>query len=124
MRKRILVLGLIIGILLTVAACSSSAKNTASISQEQSTAVATTAPADLELTLDELAKYNGKDGQPAYIAVDGIIYDVTNSPKWKNGEHNGFKAGNDLTNEIKNISPHGVKILERLNKVGTVKTTP
>lgn len=31
----------------------------------------------LELTLEELAAYDGKDGNPAYIAVDGVIYDVT-----------------------------------------------
>ena len=46
-------------------------------------------------TLDELKQYNGKDGKPAYVAVDGIVYDVSASDKWKNGDHNGFEAGND-----------------------------
>ena len=33
-------------------------------------------------TLEELAKYNGKDGNPAYVAVNGIVYDVTNNAAW------------------------------------------
>lgn len=59
----------------------------------------------------ELKQYNGKDGKPAYVfAVDGIVYDVSASDKWKNGDHNGFETGNDLTDEIKNVSPSfGVK---------------
>jgi len=69
-------------------------------------------------TLDELKQYNGKDGKPAYVAVDGIVYDVSASDKWKNGDHNGFEAGNDLTDEIKNVSPHGVKMLDRAPVVG------
>ncbi len=55
----------------------------------------------LELTLEELKEFNGKDGKAAYIAVDGVIYDVTNSSRWKNGEHNDFFAGNDLSEGIK-----------------------
>ncbi|MPM70743.1 hypothetical protein SDC9_117703 [bioreactor metagenome] len=72
----------------------------------------------LELTLAELAKYNGKDGNPAYVAVDGIIYDVSAYPKWKNGDHNGYSAGNDLTEIIKTKSPHGVAKLNGVPVVG------
>ena len=75
----------------------------------------------LELSLEELAKFNGKDGARAYVAVDGIIYDVTDSALWKDGGHNGFEAGQDLTEEIKDKSPHGLKVLERMPKVGTLK---
>lgn len=74
--------------------------------------------AQLELTVAELAQYNGKDGQPAYIAIDGVIYDVSDVPQWKDGEHNGFTAGNDLTEQIKTISPHGVSKLTGLPVVG------
>lgn len=129
MKKHIFILGLLMSVLLVTTACGSTAKKTDANPSSQDTAsetaaaTETAAPADLELTLDELSKYNGMDGQPAYIAVDGIIYDVTNSPKWKNGKHNGFQAGNDLTDKIKNVSPHGLKVLERLNKVGTLKTS-
>ena len=72
-------------------------------------------------TLEELAAYNGKDGNPAYVAVDGIVYDVTNSNFWRNGGHNGFSAGNDLTTEIKEKSPHGVDNLKRVPVVGELK---
>lgn len=73
---------------------------------------------ELVLTLDELAKYDGKNGNPAYVAVDGVIYDVTNVPEWKNGEHNGYTAGKDLTDAIKNVSPHGVSKLKNVPVVG------
>ena len=72
----------------------------------------------LELTLDQLKQYDGKNGNPAYVAVDGVIYDMTNVPQWKNGEHNGYSAGNDLTDIIKNKSPHGVKQLKGIPVVG------
>ncbi|NLB42562.1 MAG: hypothetical protein GX815_09960 [Clostridiales bacterium] len=74
-----------------------------------------------EFTLEELAEYNGEDGKKAYIAVDGIVYDVTNSSPWRGGKHNGFTAGRDLTKEIKNDSPHGVPKLANVPVVGKVK---
>ncbi len=72
----------------------------------------------LELTLEELKQYDGQNGNPAYIAVDGIIYDVTNVREWKNAQHNGYTAGNDLTDAIKNVSPHGVSKLNGVPVVG------
>lgn len=83
---------------------------------------ATPQPSDPQVTLtaEELSAFNGKDGQPAYIAVDGVIYDVTKVSFWKNGEHNGFAAGQDLTEEIKTKSPHGVSKLRGLPVVGTL----
>jgi predicted heme/steroid binding protein len=72
----------------------------------------------LELTLEELSEYNGKDGSRAYVAVEGIIYDVTDLGAWKNGMHNGVSAGKDLTDEIMNQSPHGTSTLSKAEKVG------
>ena len=73
-------------------------------------------------TLEELANYDGQGGRPAYVAVDGVVYDLTNSAAWRNGKHNGFTAGKDLTDEIKEISPHGVKNLEGIPVVGKLAT--
>ena len=74
----------------------------------------------IELTLEELSTYDGKDGNKAYIAVDGNIYDVTNIKQWVGGEHNGYFAGKELTTEIKTISPHGLTPIQSLTPIGTI----
>ncbi len=82
----------------------------------------TTAPEDKVFTTEELATYNGQNGNPAYVAVDGVVYDVTDVPEWKGGDHWGrFTAGKDLTDEIKKQSPHGVGKLEGVPVVGTLE---
>lgn len=59
------------------------------------------------MSFNELALYNGKDGAPAYIGFKDKIYDVSNSKKWKNGEHmRKVHAGEDLTQMISQ-APHG-----------------
>ncbi len=80
-------------------------------------------PQDSERTFteEELSQYNGKDGNPAYVAVDGVVYDFTELELWVNGEHNGFEAGQDLTEEIKEISPHGLSVLDRATVVGALE---
>lgn len=69
--------------------------------------------------LDELAQYDGKNGNDAYVAVDGIVYDVTNAAKWQNGSHYGVQAGTDCTTAISR-SPHGSSVLDGLPIVGTL----
>lgn len=32
-----------------------------------------------EMTLDELAEFNGKDGKPTYIALKNVVFDVSTS---------------------------------------------
>lgn len=76
----------------------------------------------IELTLEELSLFDGTNGKKAYIAVDGFIYDVTNDPNWRNGSHNGFRAGNDLSIGI-NSSPHGKSFLTRVPKIGILVET-
>lgn len=46
-------------------------------------------------TPEELAKYDGKNGSPAYVAVGNIVYDMTEI--FKNGTHYGHIAGQELT---------------------------
>lgn len=70
-----------------------------------------------QFTVESLAKYNGKDGKPAYIAVDGLVYDVTDNSSWKGGEHHGFSTGQDLTAEFEN--EHGKSKLRNLAIMGT-----
>ncbi len=60
-----------------------------------------------DLSPEGLARYDGKDGRPAYIAYRGIIYDVTQSGLWKDGSHlRRHQAGCDLT-EVLAQAPHG-----------------
>ena len=75
----------------------------------------------LSLTLEELAQYNGQDGMPAYVAIDGDIYDMSAIAPWAGGKHNGHIAGTDLTEDLKTRSPHGVRVLKILPKVGKIK---
>jgi predicted heme/steroid binding protein len=94
----------------------SSGTNTTAASSE--TATIPPAPEGLTLTLEELKAFNGENGQPAYVAVDGIVYDVSAIGKWKNGVHQGkYHAGNDLSEEIKK-SPHGKGFLDQAVIVG------
>ena len=73
------------------------------------------------LTLSELSYFDGKDGHPAYVAVEGVIYDVTNSRLWRGGVHDPSHgmaaAGRDLTEVLKE-SPHGDKHLKDFPVVG------
>lgn len=66
----------------------------------------------------ELAKYNGQAGQPAYVAVDGVVYDVTGIAAWAGGKHHGNLAGQELTAVIDTKSPHGRGVLKKLKVVG------
>lgn len=72
-------------------------------------------------TVEELVVYNGQNGNPAYIAVDGMVYDVTYAPDWKNGIHkNGYVAGSNLSSVIDSF-PNGRDALRDLPIIGTLK---
>lgn len=71
-------------------------------------------------TLNDLSEYDGKDGSPAYVAVEGVVYDVTDSEDWNEGEHAGQDlAGTDATDVITE-SPHGEAVLADLPVVGNL----
>ena len=65
---------------------------------------------------------DGKDGAPSYVAVEGKVYDVSGSLKWKEGNHmRRHQAGNDLSADIKS-APHGLDVLSRVTLIGQLKT--
>jgi predicted heme/steroid binding protein len=68
-------------------------------------------------TVSELSEYNGKDGNPAYVAVDGIIYDLTNV--FIDGEHFGHFAGQDLTSDF--FTKHMKSQITKYPTVGLLK---
>lgn len=74
-----------------------------------------------KFTPDELAEYNGKDGKPVYVSLNGIVYDLTAAFLWQNGEHQGLHwAGHEMAEEIK-LAPHGPEMLEPHLVVGEVE---
>lgn len=76
---------------------------------------------DIVFTRAELAHYNGRDGQPMYVAFEGIVYDVTPSDLWVDGEHQfAHSAGDDLTAEM-DLAPHGEEVLERFPAIGRLE---
>ncbi len=69
-------------------------------------------------TREELSEYNGKNGNPSYIAYKGKVYDVSASFLWKDGRHQVFHvAGVDLTDAL-GQAPHGVEAIEKFPVVG------
>jgi predicted heme/steroid binding protein len=70
-------------------------------------------------TLDELSKFDGKEGRPAYVGYKGKIYEVTESSQWIGGDHLGHSAGEELTEQME-IAPHGEDIMERMKVVGVL----
>ena len=72
------------------------------------------------MTLEKLKQYNGKNGEKAYIAYKGNIYDVSSSPLWKDGIHQKLhEAGLDLT-EILEKAPHSEEVFARFMIVDTL----
>jgi len=73
-----------------------------------------------QFTPDELAEADGKEGRRTLVAVDGKVYDVTDSRMWRRGRHvNTHQAGGDLSLGFE-AAPHGREVLDRFEQVGTV----
>ena len=71
-------------------------------------------------SLEELAHYDGRDGAPAYVACDGIVYDVTKSFLWQQGRHQALHtAGTDLTSSLAQ-APHGIDVLHEFPAIGVL----
>lgn len=71
-----------------------------------------------EMTGEQLSSFDGKEGRPAYIAYRGMIYDISSSRLWKNGQHMmKHHAGTNLTDMLKN-APHGDDKVLAMPQVG------
>ena len=79
---------------------------------------------DRKFTKEELEGYTGEEGKPVYVAVDGVVYDVSESKLWKTGNHmKRHPSGGDLSAEL-SAAPHGREVFERdvVKKVGELVT--
>lgn len=74
-----------------------------------------------EFTREELKAYDGSGGKPAYVAVNGEVYDMTNIIQWAGGTHFGLYAGQDLTEEFMGCHNATLEILRKLPLVGVLK---
>lgn len=80
-----------------------------------------TSPNQREFTIEELAQYDGSGGRPAYVAVNGIVYDVSLDATWGGGTHFSLYAGRDLTGAFMGCHGSRPEILSNLPQVGVLK---
>jgi predicted heme/steroid binding protein len=60
----------------------------------------------------ELRRNTGERGTRMWIACEGIVYDVTDCPKWRTGLHELLHfAGQDLTSEFPE-APHKTEVFK------------
>ena len=61
----------------------------------------------------ELRRNTGERGSRKFIAYKGIVYDVTDCPKWQNDLHENLHfPGQDLTGELEE-APHEEDVFRR-----------
>lgn len=67
---------------------------------------------DKFFTINDLRRFDGEN-DPMYIAFQGVVYDISDCPRWKTGLHEmqHFPA-QDLTGEISD-APHSLEVLRR-----------
>ena len=104
----------------TTAPTATSSPNATSSPTATTAPKATTAPTPTSsglrtFTKTELAAFNGKSGNAAYIAISGTVYDVSAVSVWSTGTHEGFAAGKDLTADF----PHSASKFSGVPIVGT-----
>lgn len=80
-------------------------------------------PVEKVFTLLELRQYIGERGYPIYIAYAGVVYDVTNCPKWRRAMHENLHwPGQDLSAELAD-APHSASVFEHpcVKRVGRLQ---
>ena len=75
-------------------------------------------------TSEDLAQFDGKDGRPAYVAVDGVVYDVSDSSRWPEGVHTvcnlGAMAGQDLSDILAQAPARMRALMKEMPVVGSL----
>lgn len=72
-----------------------------------------------DMTLAQLTQYNGKNGQPSYVAINGKIINV--SSVFPSGvHHSSHNAGIDLTETLRN--KHGLNQVSGYPVIGNLIT--
>ncbi|MCX7709127.1 MAG: hypothetical protein N2484_04690 [Clostridia bacterium] len=72
-------------------------------------------------TREELAQFDGKNGRKCYVALYGVVYDLTDVKGWKKGSHgHGIIGGKDWTALFEKHAPKSHKNPEFLKKLPVV----
>jgi len=50
-----------------------------------------------EMILSKLNYFDGQNGRMAFVMVDGIVYDISESELYKNGYYDEYGVGKDLS---------------------------
>jgi predicted heme/steroid binding protein len=81
---------------------------------------------DHGVTEMELRRNTGERGTRKYIAFEGVVYDVTDCPKWRADLHEQLHfPGQDLTGELRD-APHKAEVFSRpcVKPVGKLQSVP
>lgn len=116
----VIVAGAVIGFLLLL-----NPKKSETIQQGQRTSSSSeSSNQHVGISLEEVAKHTGKDGNSCWVAVDGTVYEISGFVLWVEGEHKPSggraKCGKDLSEVIKQ-SPHGKSKLKLLKEIGPLQ---
>lgn len=77
---------------------------------------------DTVISLAELRRHDGQRGRRMYIACQGVVYDVTDCPKWRTGLHEQLHfPAQDLSSELGD-APHAEEVFGRpcVRRVGVL----
>lgn len=75
----------------------------------------------ITISSKDLNQHDGELKSRMYVAYAGIVYDVTDCPKWRTGLHeNTHFPGQELTEELDINAPHGEEVFRYpcVKKVG------
>lgn len=114
-------IGRILAILIFAVVLSACTANSTISESEDDAAVIQDLPT---FTIEELAKYNGKNEMPAYVGYEGKVYDVSKIKAWEDGIHQGkYEAGQDLTEILNNVAPHSPsRLIDNAPLVGILES--
>jgi predicted heme/steroid binding protein len=76
------------------------------------------------VTPRELSQQNGDRGRRKYVAYRGVVYDVTDCPKWRTEMHEQLHwPGQDLSSELPE-APHDEAVFDRpcVKRIGILQT--
>ncbi len=80
---------------------------------------------DILITELELRRNTGERGTRKFVAYAGVVYDVTDCPRWRLDIHENLHfPGQDLTSELPD-APHAAEVFSRpcIKIVGKLQTS-